>query len=135
VLRDTIHLDKKIVIREGGEVFKIGRRGLVQRGKIVKYPAQVDVNKIMRTPDDSPRFAYSMMVESLATADHERRAFQIPGDSGSLAFTKDGKLAGLFFVGVQDDIQGAFHIGHAIPVMELIADIEQVTGAKVRLST
>ena len=72
-----------------------------------------------------------MLVESRPGNQSDKKDFQIPGDSGSLAFTSEGKLAGLSFMSTQDGIRGAFSNGHFIPVGELLADIEQAKlGAK-----
>jgi len=134
-LQPTLHLDKKINIRAGREIFKIGRRGNIQRGEVMSYEAHVNLSKLMGIAETPPRLAKAWLVESRPGNQSDKTDFQIPGDSGSLAFTSKGKLAGLFFMATQDSIRGAFSIGHFIPVGELLADIEQVTGAKVRMDS
>jgi hypothetical protein len=135
LLQPALHLDKKINVRAGTEIFKIGRRGTIQRGEVVRYEATVNLSALIGIAETPPRLAKAMLVESRPGNQSDKKDFQIPGDSGSLAFTSEGKLAGLFFMSTQDAIRGAYSNGHFIPVGELLADIEEVTGAKVRMDT
>jgi len=135
LLQLALHLDKKIDVRAGTEIFKIGRCGTIQRGEVMRYEANVNLSALMGIAETPPRLAKAMLVESRPGNQSDKKDFQIPGDSGSLAFTSEGKLAGLSFMSTQDGIRGAFSNGHFIPVGELLADIEEVTRAKVRMDT
>lgn len=135
LLLPALHLDKKLDVKAGTEIFKIGRRGTIQRGAVTRIESKVNLSMLMGIAETPPRLAKAMLVESLPGDPFDKKDFQIPGDSGSLAFTNEGKLAGLAFMATQDDIRGTFHNGHFIPVGELLAEIEEVTGAKVRMDT
>jgi hypothetical protein len=99
----------------------------------MRYDPTINLSQLLGEDETPQRLSSAWAVESLSAKKLDKYDFQIPGDSGSLAFTMQGKLAGLFFMALRDDLMGAFGVGYMIPISELLADIEKLTGARVEI--
>jgi hypothetical protein len=124
-------LDRELIVKPADELFKIGRRGTVQRGQVVRYESTVNLGRLLN--ESERKLASAFVVMAHPNSGSRNKDYQVPGDSGSWAFTVEGKLAGMFFMSTRDDMKGAFGVGHLIPVGELLADIEEQTGARVEM--
>jgi hypothetical protein len=130
-LGTSVSLDRELIVNPGDQLFIIGRRGTIQRGEVIRYESTVNLGGLLN--ESERKYASAFVVKAHPISGSHSKDYQVPGDSGSWAFTFEGKLAGMFFMSTRDDLKGAFGVGHLIPISELLADIEKLTGARVEI--